>query len=152
MKFQDLEENYEENLLKSVYGDDYKLQGKLNNLNIARRCRFEQVTYRSDLGGAFALKLIEIPDDEKSEVGDLLNHLVLSIHLVIKEIEGKKFLFFGKKIERVIIIYVRVNRGFFKEDEHSKGDLKYCVEKFKPAIEAESGMKVSAFVYDYERD
>jgi len=158
-KFEEVEDQYEANLLRDVYGG-YKLQTKLNNMKlVGSGCKFEEMVYKSHLGGAFGLKLTGMPEKVFDQQKKLLyeaamNRIVLSIHAVIKEDEKNRFVFFGKKIVRSLIIQtIATPQFFFKEsDAHGKRDFEYCIQSFKEQLEAQSGMKVKEFSFDYKRE
>ena len=159
MKYADLEDSYEAELLKKVFGD-FKLQSKLNdtsfhkgNKKLARDCKFQESMYQSPLGIAFALTLAQVPekisDPKEQEIfKNTMGHMVLSIHAIIEEQEKKRFLR-RKKLIRHLKIHVLVSKDFF-ENIHDKG-LQRCIESFKPELESESGLDTS-FIFEESKE
>ena len=159
MKYADLEDSYESELLKNVFGNS-KLQLKLNdtsfhkgNKKLTRDCTFQESMYQSSLGIAFALTLSQLPektsDPKEQEIfKNTLSHIILSTHAIIEEQEKKRFLR-SKKIIRNLKIHVLVSKDFF-ENIHDKG-LKRCFESFKSELESESGLKTS-FIFEENKE
>ncbi len=159
MKYADLEDSYEVELLEKVFGTS-KLQVKLNeasfhkgNRKLARDCTFQESMYQSPLGVAFALTLAKIPekisDPKEQEIfKKTMGSMVLSIHALIEEHEKKRVLR-SKKVIKEIKIHVLVSKDFF-ENIHDKG-LKHCFESFKSELESESGLNTS-FIFEESKE
>jgi hypothetical protein len=157
MKFEEVENSYERTLLLNSFGNGKALQVKLNNMTfeknnkrLARGCGFEEQVYNSNLGTAFALKVIQIPQtvydpQEKLLLEAVKNQIVLSIHLIIEENEKKGFMGFGKKVEKHIIVHTKVNRAFYDKNDRN---LQYSIISFKDKIESESGLKIKEFKFE----